>query len=328
MKLQHSQFRVNEAWIACRLQSFDMVASAPVDLYVLIDAASSYIFGHLLVLDEVPSPDETQALFAKAYSAKGEWPTKLIAPKLDPALPAFQEQADAGGFPMEVVPVTYLEEFVRPLQASYDSFRSQGTAAPSRTASEEQEARSMVPDSYDPCTCASGKKFKFCCKPIFEHIIEAMCAAEEGRPAVALKWLDKARSKVGDTAELLCRYAIVHSYDSDAKFHEYIERALQKNPNHPRSHYLLGLDHAEHERLNGYARPSWPVEVTAVRATATVVSPLQLDDLPPVDRRSAVGPAVVAEPDCTVWIPPGWRAEVGAASALVLRHTVQEAGGR
>lgn len=249
MTLQHGQFRVNEAWVACRLQSLIMVGSAPVDLYVLMDAASGYIFGHLLVLDEVPSPDETRALFEKAYAAKNQWPSKLIAPKLDPALPVFQDQADAGGFPMEVVPVTHLEELVRPIQESYDAFQSQRAAAPPRSAAEEQEARAMVPDSYDPCSCASGKKFKFCCKPVFEHIIEAMCAAEEGRPREALKWLDKARSKVGETAELLCRYAIVHSYESEAKFHEYLARTLQKNPNHPRTHYLLGLDHADHERL-------------------------------------------------------------------------------
>ena len=249
MKLHHSQFRVNEAWIACRLSSLDMVAGAPVDLYVLVDAASEYIFGHLLVLDEVPSPDETQALFEKAYAAKGEWPDKLIAPKLDPALQVFQEQADAGGFPMEVVPVPQLEEFIRPLQTSFAAFRSQGAVPPPQSAAEEQEVRAMVPDSYDPCPCASGKKFKFCCKPVFAHIVEAMCAAEEGRPGEAVQWLDKARSKVGETAELLCRYAIVYSYNSDAKFHEYLERALEKNPNHPRSHYLLGLDHSEHERL-------------------------------------------------------------------------------
>ena len=203
-----------------------MVAGAPVDLYVLVDAASAYIFGHLLVLDEAPSSDETQALFEKAYAAKGEWPSKLIAPKLDPGLEVFQEKADAGGFPMEVVPVPQLEEFVRAIQTSFDAFRSQGGGPPPESAAEEQAALAMVPDSYDPCPCASGKKFKFCCKPVFGHIVEAMVAGEEGRPSEAIRWLDKARSKVGETAELLCRYAIVYSYDSDAKFHEYLERAL------------------------------------------------------------------------------------------------------
>ena len=35
----------------------------------------------------------------------------------------------------------------------------------------------------------------------------------------------------------------------------------------------------------------------------------------------AVGPAVIAEPDCTIWVPEGWAAEPGAAGALVLRRS-------
>lgn len=253
MKIQHKQFRVNEAWIACRLQTFDTVAGDPADLYVLLDAASGYVFGHLLVVDEVPSAREAQELFKKAYEMKRQWPTKLIAPKLDPALGIFQAQADAAGFSLEVVPTPYLEDIVRPIQESYDTFMANGASVARGGPAEEQQARSLVPDSYDRCPCASGKKFKFCCKPAYGEIIQGMCAFEEGRSGEAIRWLDKARGKVGETAEILCRYAIVFSRDSEADFHEYIRRALEKNPNHPRAHYLLGLDHSEHERLKDAA---------------------------------------------------------------------------
>jgi N-methylhydantoinase A/oxoprolinase/acetone carboxylase beta subunit len=77
---------------------------------------------------------------------------------------------------------------------------------------------------------------------------------------------------------------------------------------------------AEHERRNGYARPETPVEVIALRATALRPSPVALADLPVPARSPATGPAVVAEPDCTIWIPEGWRADVGEAGALVLRR--------
>ncbi len=77
---------------------------------------------------------------------------------------------------------------------------------------------------------------------------------------------------------------------------------------------------AEHERRNGYDRPGTPVEVVALRATARRAAPLAVADLPPVERRTALGPAVVAEPDCTIWVPDGWRAEPGEAGALVLRR--------
>ena len=40
----------------------------------------------------------------------------------------------------------------------------------------------------------------------------------------------------------------------------------------------------EHERRNGHARPGAPVEVVAVRARATAAAPLDVADLPAVER--------------------------------------------
>jgi N-methylhydantoinase A/oxoprolinase/acetone carboxylase beta subunit len=77
----------------------------------------------------------------------------------------------------------------------------------------------------------------------------------------------------------------------------------------------------EHRRRNGYALDDVPVEVVALRASARWASPVALDDLPaPGERRGAVGPAVLVEPDCTIWVPEGWRAGPGVAGALVLRR--------
>ncbi|MFM8971375.1 MAG: hydantoinase/oxoprolinase family protein, partial [Actinomycetota bacterium] len=78
---------------------------------------------------------------------------------------------------------------------------------------------------------------------------------------------------------------------------------------------------AEHERRNGHARPDAPVEVVAVRARAVAPAPGSLADLPVTERPRVVGPAVVAEPDCTVWVPPGWAAEPGPLGAWVLRRS-------
>ncbi len=77
---------------------------------------------------------------------------------------------------------------------------------------------------------------------------------------------------------------------------------------------------AEHRRRNGYARPGAPVEVVAIRARARRPPPLEVDELPPppVERRPTSGPEVVAEPDCTVWIPAGWSAEVADDGSWVL----------
>jgi N-methylhydantoinase A/oxoprolinase/acetone carboxylase beta subunit len=76
----------------------------------------------------------------------------------------------------------------------------------------------------------------------------------------------------------------------------------------------------EHERRNGYARPGAPIEVVALRVSARTPSPVRVEDLPlPGGRASAVGPAVLAEPDCTVWVPEGWTAEVGGGGAWILQ---------
>jgi N-methylhydantoinase A/oxoprolinase/acetone carboxylase beta subunit len=77
---------------------------------------------------------------------------------------------------------------------------------------------------------------------------------------------------------------------------------------------------AAHERRNGHVRPGAPVEVTAVRARASIPAPLRITDLPTVDRTTVVGPAVVSEPDCTTWIPAGWRAEPRALGAWVVER--------
>ena len=75
----------------------------------------------------------------------------------------------------------------------------------------------------------------------------------------------------------------------------------------------------EHRRRNGYARPGAPIEVVALRASARQASPVALGDLPAAgQRRAAEGPAVLAEPDCTVWLEAGWRADVHPSGSWVL----------
>ncbi len=77
---------------------------------------------------------------------------------------------------------------------------------------------------------------------------------------------------------------------------------------------------AEHRRRNGFARHGTPIEVIALRAAARQASPVALTDLPDPGTRSGVhrGPAVLAEADCTIWVPAGWTAEVGGGGAWIL----------
>jgi N-methylhydantoinase A/oxoprolinase/acetone carboxylase beta subunit len=75
---------------------------------------------------------------------------------------------------------------------------------------------------------------------------------------------------------------------------------------------------AEHARRNGYALPDVPIEVVALRARARGPAPLDPAELPVVARERHVGPAVVTEPDCTVWVAGGWTAEPHPSGAWVL----------
>ena len=95
------------------------------------------------------------------------------------------------------------------------------------------------------------------------------------------------------------------------------------------SHELTVVDveafHDVHEQRNGFSRPDAPVEVVAVRAVAQRPPVLSVEDLPVPDHREGFaevgGPAVVAEPDCTIWVGEGWTARVGATGALVLQRS-------
>jgi N-methylhydantoinase A/oxoprolinase/acetone carboxylase beta subunit len=84
----------------------------------------------------------------------------------------------------------------------------------------------------------------------------------------------------------------------------------------------IGEFHDEHRRRNGYARPDEPVEVVALRAVATRPPSVAADDLPAATRLDGelAGPAVVAEPDCTIWVADGWTARAGAGGALVMHR--------
>jgi N-methylhydantoinase A/oxoprolinase/acetone carboxylase beta subunit len=76
---------------------------------------------------------------------------------------------------------------------------------------------------------------------------------------------------------------------------------------------------AEHERRNGFRLAGVPIEVIALRASATLPSPVAVERLPVPDRRGPItGPAVVPEEDCTVWVPPGWRASVHPSGSWLL----------
>jgi hypothetical protein len=255
VKLTPDQFEVNEAWIVARMHTVMFVKNEPADIYVLVDAASSYVLGHLVYLAEAPSRQEFTDLFKQARKQSNGWPKRLLITSEDPGEDVLKAIAADLGIVPEVIPLPYLDPILGPLNESFARFRSgkKPRVAASGEPGAHPSALALIPDSYDLCPCASGKKYKFCCKIILHEVTEAMCAFEDGNFEAAVKWLDQAKEKVGETAEVLARYGIAYSLKSETCYLEYLHRALKENPNHPRTHYLFGLHHRQNGRLKDAA---------------------------------------------------------------------------
>jgi len=122
--LMPDQFRVNEAWIAVRVnEDFIFVGDEPYDIYVLMDAASAYVLGHVLskVVDESPNEKDIEDLFQTAWSSKKEWAERLIVPGDSAADRAFRKKAEEKGLAVETVTLSDLEPIVGDLKELFAS---------------------------------------------------------------------------------------------------------------------------------------------------------------------------------------------------------------
>jgi hypothetical protein len=118
------QFRVNEAWIAARInEEFLFVQDDPYDIYVLMDAASCYVLGHVLsrVFDEAPQEEDVKELFQTAFQAKNQWADILILTGNSPADDVFKKQGEQKGLSIKTVNPSDLEPILGPLKESFTS---------------------------------------------------------------------------------------------------------------------------------------------------------------------------------------------------------------
>ena len=122
--LTPDQFKVNEVWIAVKINKTNLfVKDDPFDIYVLMDAASAYVFGHVLSegVDEDPHERDVEILFREAWDAKSQWPKKLIVPEEFPAEDVFRIEAEKNGISFETVPISELAPIVEPLKELFGS---------------------------------------------------------------------------------------------------------------------------------------------------------------------------------------------------------------
>jgi hypothetical protein len=104
--LHPSQFQVNEAWIAFRLNGMpiETVRDGSFNCVALMDAASCFILGDTFISTTVPvpSPTDLQRLLKAGWEHKQQFPTTLLVPT--------GELAEAAGavakrIGIEVIPV-------------------------------------------------------------------------------------------------------------------------------------------------------------------------------------------------------------------------------
>lgn len=239
-----SRTKPNDVWIMHR-KDIDTIKDGLCHLYVFLDGASGICVNNKLFRD-LPTKMELTT-FIKDACAKAKSQPKVIAiRKKDPLAETLKISCAEfqityyAGVDREIDPLTkeFEESFSDFSKSSID-----GTNLHDIPDSEDIEtAKSLIPEPYSPCPCASGKKFKFCCSKAFRDIVYAMVEAEEGRLKKALHYLSQAEAKVGLTAEILSRYGICWSYFDLEKSHEYLKKALEINPNHPRTNYVMGID--------------------------------------------------------------------------------------
>ena len=122
--LAPDQFNINESWIAVRVnEDFLLVQDEPYDVYVLMDAASCYVFGHVLsrVVDEAPASKDVEDIFKEAWRGKNQWAQKLIITENSAANDVFRREAEKNGLSIEIVSLSDLEPIVGPLKQLFAS---------------------------------------------------------------------------------------------------------------------------------------------------------------------------------------------------------------
>jgi hypothetical protein len=120
--LHPNQFRVNEAWIAFKLNDAPLATESDGDfnLVALMDAASCFILSTAPVLVSLAEPSRLDAkqLLEKGRAQGKQWPEKLILPR---ELVASHLLSEAGlqGVIVERVAEIDLEVFIGEARASF-----------------------------------------------------------------------------------------------------------------------------------------------------------------------------------------------------------------
>src|SRR3989339_2089351 len=234
----------DDAWIIHR-EEVDTLQDGICDIYVVLDAISRHCL-EMETSKDLPSSSQILELIKKSCSKANTTPKKIYILKKDPLAEVVQAVCSELKITFEVATKKDLDPFISDFTNSFKQFKSgKNEVLDKNDDVSQEEIDAFIPETYGPCPCASGKKYRFCCQKAFKDITFAMCEAQDGHLDKALYYMKQAEDKIGLTAEILCRYAITWSFFDRKKTQEFLEKALVINPNHPRTNYILGIESVE-----------------------------------------------------------------------------------
>ena len=92
----------------------------------------------------------------------------------------------------------------------------------------------MAIDPYSSCPCGSGKKFKWCCQPIYVNINRAFEQDAQGQHDAALRIMDEVTKEHGDNPEGWGQKAkLLYAHGKVEEAEEALEKAFALNRNYP-----------------------------------------------------------------------------------------------
>jgi tetratricopeptide (TPR) repeat protein len=92
----------------------------------------------------------------------------------------------------------------------------------------------MAIDPYASCPCGSGKKFKWCCQPIYANINRAFEQDAQGQHDVALRIMNEVAAEHGGNPEAWGQKAkLLYSHGKVEEAEEALEKAFALNRNYP-----------------------------------------------------------------------------------------------
>jgi tetratricopeptide (TPR) repeat protein len=92
----------------------------------------------------------------------------------------------------------------------------------------------MTPQLYDPCSCGSGKKFKWCCQPIYAGIEHALEQEASGQHDTALRIIEQVvREHPGNPEVWGQKARLLYVNHKPEEAEEALQKAFEINPNYP-----------------------------------------------------------------------------------------------